>query len=80
MNSLHEEHDGDGRHQTPVDTPQQALVQSYHLRLVEIPERFKSGLNRSRRNGLIRRNDNVDFLDRHGISLFGGHGEGRRFW
>ena len=49
-------------------------------RLVKVAERVESSLNRSRRNGLVRRNDNVDFFDRHGISLLGGHDEGRGFW
>jgi hypothetical protein len=79
-NSLHKEHDGDGRHKTPVNAAKQPFVQSSHLRFVEITERFESGLDRRRRNCLARRNDNVDFFDRHVVSLFGGHDEeGRLF-
>lgn len=72
---LHQEHDGDRRHEAPVNTTEQTLVERSHLLIIKVSKGFESGLDGRRRDSLARIDRDVDLLGGHPLVFLGGHGD-----
>jgi hypothetical protein len=62
---LHEKHESNTWHQTPVNSLDQLLVQGSHLLFAEIPKQFKPALNLLWSDAMVLNSDLLELGVRH---------------